>query len=204
MARPARFDKKWLSTPVLILLLASIIGCAALEEAQQRRHERVKRKLEQGLTAQSESSLEAPSAFPLQGQPAPLFALQDLNGNQVSLAALKGSPLVINFWATWCGPCRTEIPYLEFLSRKYKDKGLVVLGVNNEHDHQAVRDFAQTQITYTVLLDGHPQFLDYGVQGIPCTYYVDKNGIVRDRDLGFHGEAVMDRKIQELLSDSQY
>jgi thiol-disulfide isomerase/thioredoxin len=200
MAQSARYDKNWVSMPVLILLLTSAISCAALEEAQKRRQERIKQKLA-GYTAQTETPKEV---FALRGQPAPLFTLQDLNGNQVGLAMFKDSPVVINFWATWCGPCRMEIPHLEFLSKKYRDQGLVVLGVNNENDHQMVRDFAQTQISYTVLLDGNAQFIGYGVRGIPCTYYIDKDGIVRDRDVGFNGEAEMERKIRDLFSSSQY
>ena len=200
MAQSARYDKNWVSMPVLIFLLTSAISCAALEEAQKRRQERIKQKLA-GYTAQTETPKEV---FALRGQPAPLFTLQDLNGNQVSLAMFKDSPVVINFWATWCGPCRMEIPHLEFLSKKYRDQGLVVLGVNNENDRQMVRDFAQTQISYTVLLDGNAQFIGYGVRGIPCTYYIDKDGIVRDRDVGFNGEAEMERKIRDLFSSSQY
>ncbi|MDE0300921.1 MAG: TlpA disulfide reductase family protein [Candidatus Poribacteria bacterium] len=198
MAHSNRFDKKWVSMPILILLLTSVISCAALEEAQQRRQERIKRKLA-GYTTPPEMPVED---FSLRGQPAPLFTLQDLNGNQVSLAELRGKRVVINFWATWCGPCRMEIPHLENLSKKYKDRGLVVLGVNNESDHQAVRDFAKAQISYTVLLDGHLPFLDYNVGGIPCTYYIDKDGIIRDRDVGFNSEGAMERKINNLFSSS--
>ena len=195
MAQTNRFDKMWAPMPILIVLLTSVISCAALEEAQQRRQERVKRKLA-GYTTPSETSKEE---FPLLGQPAPLFTLQDLNGKQVSLAEFRGKPVVINFWATWCGPCRMEIPHLDYLSKKYENRGLVVLGVNNENNHQAVRDFAQTQISYTVLLDGHLPFLDYDVRGIPCTYFIGKNGTIRGRDVGFHGEAEMERKITELF-----
>ena len=109
---------------------------------------------------------------------------------------------MINFWATWCGPCRMEVPHLEHLYKKYKARGLIVLGVNNENDHQAVREFAKTQISYTVLLDGHLPFIDYDVRGIPCTYYIDKDGIIRDRDVGFNGEGVMEMKINNLFSIS--
>ena len=198
MAQSSPFDKKWVPISVLILLLTSIISCAALEEAQQRRQERLKRKFA-GYTTPPETPKEE---FPLHGQPAPLFTLQDLSGNRVRLSEFKGRPVVINFWATWCGPCRMEIPHLEYLSKKYKDRGLVVIGLNNENNHQAVRDFAQSQISYTVLLGGQMQFQDYGVRGIPCTYYVDKNGIIRDRDVGFHGEGEMERKIKDLFSSS--
>ena len=197
MAQSAGYNKHWVSIPVLILLLTSVISCTALEEAQKRRQERIKRKLA-GYTASSETPREE---FSLRGQPAPLFTLQNLSGNQVSLAEFKGKPVLINFWATWCGPCRMEIPHLEYLSKKYKDTGLVVIGLNNESNHQQVRDFSQTEISYTVLLDGNAEFLGYGVRGIPCTYYIDNNGIVRDRDVGFLGEAEMEKKIINLLKN---
>lgn len=138
---------------------------------------------------------------PLIGKPAPDFTLKDLNGNPVSLSDFKGKPVVLNFWATWCGPCRAEIPHMDALYKKYKEQGLVVIGVNNESDHAQVKQFAKKQISYIVLLDGRPQFQEYGVRGIPCTYYVDKAGIVRYRDVGFGsgGEREIERKIMELL-----
>lgn len=197
MARLARCNKQWVPNFVLILLLASVISCTALEEAQKRRQERRK----QELAAYSPSSEMPRKEFPLWGQPAPLFTLQDLTGNQVSLGDFKGKPVVINFWATWCGPCRMEIPYLENLSKKYKSRDLVVIGLNNETNHQQVRAFSQTEISYTILLNADSEFLRYGVRGIPCTYYLDENGIVRDRDVGFPGEAHMEKKIIDLLKN---
>ncbi len=197
MARLARSNKQWVSSFVLILLLESVISCTALEEAKKRRQERRKKE----LAAHVPSSETPRKEFPLRGQPAPLFTLQDLTGNQVSLGAFKGKPVVINFWATWCGPCRMEIPHLEKLSKKYKSRDLVVIGLNNETNHQQVRTFSQAEISYTVLLNGDSEFLRYGVRGIPCTYYLDENGIVRDRDVGFPGEAEMEKKIIDLLKN---
>lgn len=93
------------------------------------------------------------------------------------------------------------MPHLDALYKKYKDQGLVIIGVNNEDDHAKVKEFAEGKISYTVLLDGRAQFQEYGVQGIPCTYYIDKEGIVRYRDVGFGpgGEREIERKIKELL-----
>ena len=88
---------------------------------------------------------------------APDFTLRDLKGNQVSLSDFRGQPVVLNFWATWCSPCRVEIPHLEALYTKYKDQGLVVLGMNTETDYMKVKHFAEPRISYTVLLEGrHP------------------------------------------------
>ena len=93
------------------------------------------------------------------------------------------------------------MPHLDALYKQYKDQGLIIIGVNNEDDHAKVKDFAKGKISYTVLLDGQAQFQAYGVNGIPCTYYIDKEGIVRYRDVGFGpgGEREIERKIQELL-----
>ena len=137
-------------------------------------------------------------------KPAPDFTLRDLKGNQVSLSDFRGQPVVLNFWATWCSPCRVEIPHLEALYTKYKDQGLVVIGMNTETDYMKVKHFAEPQISYTVLLDGGTQAQGYDVSGIPCTYYIDRKGIIRHRSVGFApgGEALIEEKIKELLTDS--
>ncbi len=139
-------------------------------------------------------------------RPAPDFTLRDLKGNQVSLSDFRGQPVVLNFWATWCMPCRAEIPHLEALHMKYKDQGLVILGMNTETDYMKVKRFAVPRISYTVLLDGSTQSQGYEVSGIPCTYYIDRKGIVRHRSVGFApgGEILIEEKIKELLADSDY
>lgn len=139
-------------------------------------------------------------------KPAPDFTLRDLRGNQVSLSDFRGQPIVLNFWATWCSPCRVEIPHLEALYTKYKDQGLVVLGMNTETDYMKVKRFAEPQISYTVLLDGGTQAQRYDVSGIPCTYYIDREGIIRHRSVGFGpgDEALIEEQIKALLADSDH
>lgn len=154
-----------------------------------------------GCTSQDATTRGQESA--LIGKHAPDFTLRDLKGNQVSLSALKGKPVVLNFWATWCMPCRAEIPHLEELYTKYKDQGLMVLGANTETDYMKVKRFAQSRISYSVLLDGSTQSQEYDVKGIPCTYYIDRKGIVRHRSVGFApgDEALIEEKIKKLLAD---
>jgi len=114
------------------------------------------------------------------------FSLHDLSGNNVRLSDFSGKVVLLNFWATWCPPCRAEIPQLESLYKEYKDKGLVVLGVDLQEAPAGVRDFvSKNKMTYPVLLDTSGQIGgSYGVRSIPTTYLVDKQGNVTSGTLG--------------------
>jgi len=120
------------------------------------------------------------------GQPAPDFTLRTVDGKQVSLSQFKGKPVIINFWATWCPPCRLEMPALEEISRQAADKGFVLLAVDKEEDATTVKNFL-TQNHYDYLsvldLDGSVSTM-YQVSGIPTSIFVDANGIVRDMHTG--------------------
>ena len=177
--QPPRY---FLAVPFLLSLLIVLGGCAS-EDAANR---------------QPDSALI--------GKPAPDFTLRDLKGNQVSLSDFRGQPVVLNFWATWCSPCRVEIPHLEALYTKHKDQELVILGMNTETDYMKVKRFAVPRISYTVLLDGGTQAQAYDISGIPCTYYIDRKGIIRHRVVGFApgDEILIEGKIKELLADSDY
>ena len=105
------------------------------------------------------------------------FALKDLEGHDWTLKALKGKVVVVNFWATWCPPCRKELPDLQELSVKFKDKGLVVLGITDE-EISKVQPFVSKQgMTYPILLDaGRKVNKQFNVLGIPRTVIYDRNG----------------------------
>jgi thiol-disulfide isomerase/thioredoxin len=124
--------------------------------------------------------LAAPS-LALTPSAAPDFSLAAMAGNTVNLAQYKGQVVMINFWATWCGPCRTEMPLLEQLHKKYKPMGFTMLGVNVEPDSAgAVQWLKATPVTFPILFDTDSKVSKlYAVQGMPSTVIVDRKGQVR-------------------------
>jgi len=132
------------------------------------------------------------------GEIAPDFTLQDINGKETSLSNFTGKPIILNFWDSASEHCRRQILHLDALYKKYQGDGLVVIGITKEKPVQAPDS---AEISYSLLSDGAIVFQDYGVTGIPCTYYIDKAGRVRYRRVGFPsgGEVNMEEKIKELL-----
>ena len=120
------------------------------------------------------------------GDAAPDFALKDLAGTEVSLASLKGKVIVLDFWATWCGPCKAAMPVIQKLHDEYASKGVAVLGVNTwEQNQKAVRDYiASKKYTYPCLLDGDKLAEAYGVPGIPTLVVIGKDGKVALVEVG--------------------
>jgi peroxiredoxin len=115
------------------------------------------------------------------GAPAPAFTLTARDGGKVSLADLKGQVVMINFWATWCGPCRQEMPLLAQLHDKYEPLGFTMLGVNVEPDSAAAVAWLKgVPVTFPILFDTDSAVAGrFGVEGMPSSVLVDRNGQVR-------------------------
>jgi peroxiredoxin len=112
---------------------------------------------------------------------APGFTLPSRSGKNVSLAELEGEVVMINFWATWCGPCRTEMPKLEALYKRYGDLGFTLLGVNVEDDKRGAEKWlAETPVSFDILFDSRNEVSKlYDVVAMPTTVILDKAGKVR-------------------------
>jgi thiol-disulfide isomerase/thioredoxin len=121
------------------------------------------------------------------GQAAPEFTLKDLNGHPVTLSQFKGKVVVLNFWATWCPPCRAEMPSMERLNEVYGGKDFVLLAVNVEEDgKENVQAFLEKNPHhFTILLDSNLKVQDlYGVYQFPETFIINKKGDVVERVIG--------------------
>lgn len=120
------------------------------------------------------------------GDQAPNFELTDLNGKKVQLKDFRGKTVMINFWASWCDPCKEEVPYINQAYESVKDKNIVILGVNYAESHFAVQNFVeQYHMKFPVLLDENKDVVNaYGVGPIPTTFFIDKNGKVIDKVVG--------------------
>lgn len=121
------------------------------------------------------------------GQPAADFALRALHGSNTRLSEHAGEVVLMNFWATWCGPCRQQMPMLESLHERYRRAGLVVLGVNlDDRSHRAAEMAATLGVSYPVLWDEHKHVSrSYAIGDLPATLLIDRNGIVRDIQLNY-------------------
>ena len=118
---------------------------------------------------------------PLVGKAAPSFNLKMLDGGQLSLASLKGRPVVVNFWASWCLPCRDEAPLLSGLSGQQRAGGLTVVGVLFQDKTADAKTFVAEQgLAFPSLLDpSSDTAINYGVSAVPETFFIDKDGVVR-------------------------
>lgn len=120
------------------------------------------------------------------GQLAPDFYLPTLQGKAVRLSELRGRPVVVNFWATWCTPCRREMPQFKAAYDQYRDRGLLVIAVNVQEPEGSVRQFAEEfGLDFPVALDRSGEVSRaYRLLGLPATYFIDRQGVVRSVFLG--------------------
>jgi cytochrome c biogenesis protein CcmG, thiol:disulfide interchange protein DsbE len=146
-------------------------------------------------------SVLAASAARQIGKPAPAFALVDPSGVAYSLEDLRGQVVLVNFWATWCAPCRTEMPELDQVARDYREAGFRVLAVNVLEDAAAVRRYGEElQLDLPLLLDpSGGVYKAYNVQGLPTSFLVDRDGVIRDVRYGVVSRAYFEARLPALL-----
>lgn len=200
------------------LLILAIFAWAGWANWEYRRQEAERRfaGVGQGELVLAPGGGTAQYVSPLSGKPAPAFTLKDLRGNKVSLASYRGKAVMLNFWATWCGPCRIETPWIVELRQKYAAQGFEVLGVDTEGDDLKPDDkagwakataaagnfVAQEKIPYPVLLDGDSISREYdGLDDLPTSFFVDRKGVVVAAQVGLTSESDIESKIEKALAN---
>jgi cytochrome c biogenesis protein CcmG, thiol:disulfide interchange protein DsbE len=138
---------------------------------------------------------------PLVGQPAPEIDLTTLDGDRITLSSLRGQPVLINFWATWCLPCRDEFPLLASAYQEYADDGLEILGIIHDDTAAAAREFADDMgATWPMLIDADDvAWDDYTGVAMPTSLFVDPEGVVRAFSLGGFSETGLTAQLARIL-----
>ncbi len=136
-----------------------------------------------------------------EGTRLPGFCLDDIHGRKVCLDDFQGKVLLIDFWASWCEPCKREMPAYEELQQRYAAQGLVVLGIGLAMENAAtMEEFARKLNVHYTLLVGSPEVEKrFGILGIPTTILLDRNGIIRKRVVGFEYTSVFEYALKQLL-----
>jgi cytochrome c biogenesis protein CcmG/thiol:disulfide interchange protein DsbE len=198
---------------VAALALMFWAGWANYESRKQAQEKHVAALIHDQLV-QPEIAQPADEQMPttFDGKPAPEFTLSDISGRKVSLADYKGKAVLLNFWATWCGPCKVEIPWILKLREQYAGKGFEVLGVSSDdldkgdkkllaQETADIAKFAKDQsISYPVLIDGDSISHPYGgVDSLPTSFYIDRKGTIVAQTIGLVSRDEMEANIKKAL-----
>jgi peroxiredoxin len=157
-----------------------------------------------GCSRPSQSSVSLKSET--QRKQAPNFSLKDANGNPVNLADYRGKVVLVNFWATWCGPCEAEIPWFIEFEQKYKDRGFAVLGISMDDDGwKAVRPYiASHKINYPIVIGSEVVSQQFGdIDSLPTSFVLDRQGRIATNHVGLVDKRDYQNEIVALLQDSK-
>lgn len=138
-------------------------------------------------------------------RPAPDFSLTDLGGKKLRLSDYRGHVVLLDFWASWCDPCKREIPHFADMQNRYGPQGLQVIGISMDDDEKLAREFQQQfKMNYPVAM-GSAQLADQygGILGLPITYVIDREGRIAARHVGATEAAVFESEIRKLLAPNQ-
>lgn len=159
------------------------------------------------LSAAAPESLAEAQSAPAAGFLAPDFALTTLDGESAQLSELRGQVVLVNLWASWCGPCRAEMPAMQRLYERYQDRGFEILAVNatNQDSLQAASDFAaENGLSFPILLDlDGTVSAEYNLRALPSSFFVGPDGVIRNVVVGGPmAEAFLSIQVEQLLAEA--
>jgi len=175
---------------IILTLAAGLLGTAWVVVSQE--------ETLAGQALNNNSLIEAPQA----GYLAPDFTLTSYLGDEITLSELRGQPTVLNFWATWCPPCRAEMPHLQNAGIRYLGR-VHFIGVDQGESSELVSQFAREfGVTFPLLLDGDYVVSDkYGIRALPTTFFIDSHGVVREVFTGILNQAVLEDRLAKLMAE---
>ena len=174
--------------PVVIIIVAMVVSLMLVLGIKLSRH-----------------APEEKASSKMQGQPAPDFALKSLDGKTVHLSDFRGKAVLLNFWATWCEPCKIEMPWFVDLQKQYAPEGLQIVGVAmDDAAEKDIADFAHKMgVNYPVLIGKEEVGTAYGgLPFLPTTFYIDRDGKVVDKVFGLKGRAEIEDLVKKIVNDN--
>lgn len=179
-------------TAIFLLLVASVVVTLSVPGAVSGQNS--------PQSAPRQSAAPAIIGHPDMIPDAPDFELKDLNGKTVRLQDFRGKAVALNFWTTWCVPCKTEMPWLNQFQKQYGKDGFVVVGIAMDHSSRPVKNFiAKLGVSYLVLMGTQPVADQYQVKGYPLTFYIDRYGRITDQVPGLAPRGYMENEIKLAL-----
>jgi cytochrome c biogenesis protein CcmG/thiol:disulfide interchange protein DsbE len=215
---PLKRNSIVLTVVLFILAVFAWAGWANWEYRKQAAEKRAAAAITQGQLVAAAPGDIPQYVSPLANKPAPDFTLEDLSGNKVSLSSYKGKAVLVNFWATWCGPCKLETPWLVELHNQYAGQGFEILGISTEgddlppgdkdgwaRDKAAIAKFVKEEhMQYPVLINGDSLATEYGgLDAMPTSFYVDRSGKVVAVQLGITSKDDMEANIRKALASGE-
>ena len=174
----------------------------AVQKAQENHVVLVPENGGQAADQAGSGTTEAQDA-PLKGKPAPAFTLVNLEGKKVSLSDYKGRPVVVNFWATWCAPCKLEMPWFQEFRTKYSGQGFEILGIAEDDapKDEIEKTAKKVNVTYPILLtDGKVAPAYGGVDQLPTSFYINRKGVVVTETIGLASKDEVEANIKSLVA----
>ncbi len=197
-------QRTFLITLATIFVLFGLLGCVILSIALWQ-VATAKTDIADAIQATPQRSTEQPdSGEAVVGELAPDFTLVDIMGDeQVSLSQFDGQPVMLNFWATWCPPCRKEMPLLQDAYEEHQGDGLIILTIAVNDKAKNVLDFSdQHDLTFPLLIDIKDQVaVQYKIMGIPTSYFINPEGVIESVQVGDLTAPALDRHLEEILED---
>ncbi len=145
------------------------------------------------------------TAVQAESEMAPNFTLKSRSGKNIKLSELRGQVIMVNFWASWCGPCREEMPLLDKLFKKYRSLGFIVLGVNvDDTPKQAESFLKQNDVSFPILFDNDKKISEkYKITAMPSSFFIDRNGKLRNEHKGYlpEYELLYETEIKKLIRE---